>query len=93
MSTQLIESGEMLEQVNNQMVDQLSGKRELGYDEQVISLNVSERGLKKIEAAAFYNDYEDIQEYIRDVLFREIELDKERHLKSKESKEVSKLKK
>lgn len=82
--------------VNKEVVNGLNGNKNnlsnFSDEEPVIHLAISEKGLKKIEAAAFYNDYENIDDYVRDVIFREIELDKERHLKGKEARETNKFK-
>lgn len=94
MATQLINNNQEVDEMANQIANEISSKGVFSYeDEPVINLAVSQKGLKKIEAAAFYNDYENIDDYLRDVIFREIELDKERHLKGKESKDTNKLKK
>ncbi len=96
MNTDLMENQQMVDEVASQIVNQVGqvgNKNGFGYEEPVINLGVSKKELKKIEAAAFYNDYDSIEEYLRDLVFREIELDKERHLKGKESKDTSKLKK
>jgi hypothetical protein len=91
MNTQLIDNNKEVDEMANQIANEIASKGGVGYeDEPVINLAVSEKGLKKIEAAAFYNDYENIQDFIRDVIFREIELDKERHLKGKDTNKLKK---
>lgn len=93
MGTTLMMEENELDNVSREISDVKGNKTSFNDQDRNIELVVSEKGFKKIEAAAFYNDYENIEEYIKEVLFREIESDKERHLKNKESKENNKLKK
>jgi hypothetical protein len=93
MNTNLIDNNQEVDKMANQIANEIESKGGFGYQERVINLVVSEKELKKIEAAAFYNDYENTHDYVRDVIFGEIEIDKQRHLKGKESKDLSKLKK
>lgn len=50
-----------------------------------ISFTVSKSEYKRIEAGTFYNNYDFPEDYIRDVVLNEIEADKQKHLKSKDT--------
>lgn len=95
MNGSLIENTEIVSDMPSmEVIDGLRTNRDiLSYEEEIVQLVISRAGLKKIEAAAFYNDYENTADYLRDIIFGEIEADKQRHLKGKEFKETNKLKK
>ena len=83
MDTHVIENEQMIDEVTSQLAKEMSRNIGNGFDYEqdgMIKLEVGVKGYKKIEAAAFYNDYETVEEYLSDVIFREIDLDKQRHL-------------
>lgn len=65
-----------------------SDEKDLVIKEIVLILPESE--YKKIEAGAFYNNYESLEEYVKDLTIEQIETDKQRYLKSKESYKLKK---
>jgi hypothetical protein len=83
MNAHIIDNEQMIDEVTNQLAEEMNNNHSSGFDyekEGLIKLEVGVKGYKKIEAAAFYNDYETVEEYLSDVIFREIDLDKQKHL-------------
>lgn len=83
MDTHVIDNEQMIDEVTSQLAKEMSrnGSSRFDYEQEgMIKLEVGVKGYKKIEAAAFYNDYETVEEYLSDVIFREIDLDKQKHL-------------
>ena len=83
MNAHIIENEQMIDEVTSQLANEMNRNHSSEFDYErdgVIKLEVGTKGYKKIEAAAFYNDYETVEEYLSDVIFREIDLDKQRHL-------------
>ncbi len=82
MNAHVIDNEQMIDEVTSQLAKEMNNNHS-GFDyekEGLIKLEVGVKGYKKIEAAAFYNDYETVEEYLSDVIFREIDLDKQKHL-------------
>jgi hypothetical protein len=63
---------------------------EADIDSKEILLTVSKQQLKVIEAGAFYNNYSSLEEFILDTVINEVETDKQRYSKAKESNKVKK---
>ncbi len=68
----------------------VSGEKTFDYDQVTLVLTISEKEFQKVQAATFYNDFASEEAYTKDVLFREIDLDKERHQKLKEANKLKK---
>lgn len=67
-----------------------SYEEEANIDSKEIFLTLSKQQLKVIEAGAFYNNYSSLEEFILDTVINEVEMDKQRHSKAKESSKVKK---
>lgn len=84
MSTELMETEKDVEMVYDQTL-----YKENSNTKEII-LIVSESEYKRIEAGAFYNNYDSPEDYAKDVTLTEVEADKQRFLKSKDSSKVKK---
>jgi len=85
-----MENIENNEEINQQLSENNSFIND--QDKQIIALNLplSKQKFEQIKAGAFYNNYSSLEKFVIDVVIGEIEADKQRYLKTKETPKVKK---